>query len=221
LVTAMYWRIAASRDRVLAWAPLDLLLRQRREPAFDEVQPGRARRREGRMETGPPRQPPPNEHRLMGAVVVQDEMHVQVGGHLRIDGVEELPELDTAMAPMSWPMTVPVLASSAGRGSSRSPSSRRLRNRVRYLPTVCFVSRSSCATTVFVFPAAQPKMRRARWATAWGGLRPARPVLQRLPLGRRHGQWRNRSACSHRRSPSHIENAGRAQVVSRSSETGH
>src|SRR5262249_7375941 len=60
-----------------------------------------------------------------------------------------------------------IVRGAPGRGSSRSPSSRRLRNRVRPLPTVCFVSRNSCATTVFVFPAAQPKMRRARWATAW------------------------------------------------------
>src|SRR4029453_18828440 len=53
-----------------------------------------------------------------------------------------------------------------GRGSSSSPSSRRLRNRVRHLPTVCFVTRSSCATTVFLRPAAQPRIRRARCATA-------------------------------------------------------
>jgi hypothetical protein len=34
------------------------------------------------------------------AVVVQDEMHVQGGRHLRIDGVEELSKLDAAMTPM-------------------------------------------------------------------------------------------------------------------------
>src|SRR5262249_12291784 len=41
------------------------------------------------------------------------------------------------------------------------------RKRLRHLPTVCLVTRSSRATAVLVFPAAQPRIRRARSAVAW------------------------------------------------------
>src|SRR5262249_27416893 len=41
-----------------------------------------------------------------------------------------------------------------GRGSSSKPSRRAARNRLRHLPTVCLVSRSSCATRVLVCPRA-------------------------------------------------------------------
>src|SRR5262249_41736855 len=59
-----------------------------------------------------------------------------------------------------------IVRGAPGRGSSSSPSRRRARKRWRHLPTVCLVSRSSCATTVLVRPAAHPRISRARWATA-------------------------------------------------------
>src|SRR5260370_15620632 len=53
-----------------------------------------------------------------------------------------------------------------GRGSSSNPSSRAATNRLRHLPTVCLVRRSSRATRVFVRPLAHAKITRARCANA-------------------------------------------------------
>src|SRR5581483_9410513 len=53
-----------------------------------------------------------------------------------------------------------------GRGSSSNPSRRLVTKRVRHLPTVCFVSRRSCATRVLLLPAAQLRISRARCASA-------------------------------------------------------
>src|SRR5262249_48466364 len=50
------------------------------------------------------------------------------------------------------------------RGSSRKPSTRRTKNRVRHLPTVCFISRSSRATGVWASPTAQFRSTRERKA---------------------------------------------------------
>src|SRR5580658_1950150 len=50
------------------------------------------------METGSFRQPVLNQLRLVGSVVVHDEMNVQFFGHVRLDGVEESAELFGAMA---------------------------------------------------------------------------------------------------------------------------
>src|SRR2546426_526654 len=60
-----------------------------------------------------------------------------------------------------------------GRGSSSSPSRRWPRNRVRHLPMVCLVSRSSRATPVFVLPAAHSSTNRARSARARAVAQPA------------------------------------------------
>ena len=53
-----------------------------------------------------------------------------------------------------------------GRGSSSNPSRRFATKRLRHLPTVCLVTRSSRATAVFVFPAAHSRITRARRAVA-------------------------------------------------------
>src|SRR5215471_10671937 len=53
-----------------------------------------------------------------------------------------------------------------GRGSSNKPSSPFCRNRVRHLPTICFVIRKRLATSVLLFPVALSRMMRARWARA-------------------------------------------------------
>src|SRR5207253_10243308 len=45
-------------------------------------------------------EPVPNERRLVGAVVVHDDVHVEIGWDLRLDQIEELTELDGAMALM-------------------------------------------------------------------------------------------------------------------------
>jgi len=50
------------------------------------------------METGLFRQPVLNQLRLVGSVVVHDEVNVQFVGHVLLDGVEEAAELFGAMA---------------------------------------------------------------------------------------------------------------------------
>jgi hypothetical protein len=63
-------------------APSKLLLGQDREPPFDQVDPGEVGGREVEMEAGVPEQPAVDQRRLVGAVVVEHEMHLQVGRHL-------------------------------------------------------------------------------------------------------------------------------------------
>ena len=65
------------------------------------------------MEAGAFRQPAPNQRGLVRAIVVQDQMHRQVGGDRDVDRVEELPELDAAMASMELPDDRAGLSSAA------------------------------------------------------------------------------------------------------------
>ena len=60
-----------------------------------------------------------------------------------------------------------IVRGAPGRGSSSSPSARLATKRARHLPTICFVTPTSAATCVFVFPPAHRKMIRARNANAW------------------------------------------------------
>jgi len=46
-------------------------------------------------------QPAANRRCLVGAVVVEDQMHVEPGRHRRIDGAQELAELARAMPPVA------------------------------------------------------------------------------------------------------------------------
>src|SRR5271166_4870504 len=63
-----------------------------------------------------------------------------------------------------------ILRGAPGRGSSSSPSKRRATKRPRHLPTAGLLSRISALTCVFVLPAAQARMTRARKARAWAEL---------------------------------------------------
>ena len=70
-----------------------------------------------------------------------------------------------------------------GRGSSSNPSSRFATKRLRHLPTVCLVTRSSRATAVFVFPAAHPRISRAAglWLAPSSDGGPSPPASRVLP----------------------------------------
>ena len=76
----------------------ELFLGQQGEPPFDEIQPRGAGRGEVGMEPRPLEQPPPDQRGLMRSVVVHDQMHVEVRRHVRVNGVEELPEFSGALA---------------------------------------------------------------------------------------------------------------------------
>src|SRR5882762_5965717 len=87
------------KDRGLkrAGAPVgptfDLFVGEQGEPALDEIEPGRAGRGEVEMEPGPTGQPAVNHRRLVRAVVIQNQVHVQLGGHGVVERVEEGAEL--------------------------------------------------------------------------------------------------------------------------------
>jgi len=74
------------------------------------------------VEARPPRQPPPNQGGFVGTVVVQDEMHVQFGGHRGVNGVEELPKLDAAVTPMQLTNHEPGLGIQGGAERRRAVS---------------------------------------------------------------------------------------------------
>ena len=83
-------------------AAFDLLLAEQRKPALDQIEPRGGSRREVQMKPRVAREPPPHARRLVRAVVVQDQMDVEVRRHLGIDRVEELQELLTPMTPMPF-----------------------------------------------------------------------------------------------------------------------
>ena len=74
-------------------AATQLALREQREPPFHEVQPRGARRGEVQMEPRPPQEPPTDQGGLMRAIVVQNQMHVQVGWDIGRDRIEKVTEL--------------------------------------------------------------------------------------------------------------------------------
>src|SRR6266446_10162024 len=75
-------------------AASDLLLRQLREPALNEIEPGAVGRSEVDVEARPLGEPVTDDRGLVGAVVVHDHVDVQVRGDVVLDGVQEAAELD-------------------------------------------------------------------------------------------------------------------------------
>ncbi len=105
------WRVVRHRE-VLAnggfegadasmGAALDLLLAQECEPTFDEIEPRSAGRREVQVKARMASKPASDTRRFVGPVIVEDQMHVELGRHLRVDGLEEAEELLAPMASMT------------------------------------------------------------------------------------------------------------------------
>ena len=80
----------------LMHTPAQLLIREQCEPTLHQVQPGGAGWREVHMEPGTSGKPVPYQCRLVGSVVVGNQMHLQVGRHLALNCIEELAELGAA-----------------------------------------------------------------------------------------------------------------------------
>src|SRR4051812_23444359 len=72
---------------------LQLLGGQRGEPSFDEVHPRSVGRGEVEVEAAVPQQPALHRGGLVGRQVVQDDVHVQVGGDVAVDLVQESDEV--------------------------------------------------------------------------------------------------------------------------------
>ena len=75
----------------------ELLLREQGEEALDLIEPGCAGRGEVDVPTRPLGQPVADGLGLVGDVIAQDPMHVEVGRHVGLDLVEEFPERARAM----------------------------------------------------------------------------------------------------------------------------
>src|SRR5215470_17838518 len=63
------------------------------KPTLHEVEPRAVGRGEVGMKARPLREPVSDEWRLVRAVVIHDQMHVEMAWHGGVDRVEELPEL--------------------------------------------------------------------------------------------------------------------------------
>ena len=75
-----------------------LLFGEQSKPAFRQVQPGGAGGREVNLEAGPFGEPVADQRRLVGGIVVRNQVHVEPGGRLGLDGIEELAEFHGKMA---------------------------------------------------------------------------------------------------------------------------
>jgi hypothetical protein len=75
----------------------ELLFGEGREEPLHQGEPRRARGREVQVDAGVPGQPAPDERGLVRAVVVQDQMHVQVLGDRCVDAPEERAKLHGAV----------------------------------------------------------------------------------------------------------------------------
>ena len=86
----------------LEGAPVDaarqLLFAEQGEPSLHQVEPRGTGGSEVHVKARPLGEPSSDEGSLVGAVVVNDEMHVQFGGYRGLNGIEELAELDGAVA---------------------------------------------------------------------------------------------------------------------------
>ena len=96
----------------VAAAP-DLLLGECPKPTFDLVDPGGVGRREVQVEPGMAQQPTLDKRRLVRAVIVEDQMDLEVAWNLGIDAIQELAKLNRAVSPISSPMTLPLATFSA------------------------------------------------------------------------------------------------------------
>lgn len=78
----------------------DLLAGQLREPAFHQLQPGAVGRGEVQVIAGPLGELRPDERRFVDSVIVQDDVDLKIGRHAVVNSVQELAELQRAMAAM-------------------------------------------------------------------------------------------------------------------------
>src|SRR5215213_9965691 len=93
--------MSVSRSATLRWTPRRSILGgEFGEEPFDEVEPGAAGRGEVQVEAGVADEPAADLGRFVGGVVVQDEVHVVLGGDLSVELVEELAELGGAVLAM-------------------------------------------------------------------------------------------------------------------------
>ena len=106
-VPVMVVEVVANRRLQFARAAMDsarqLPLGQGGKPALYQVGPGGTRRREMQVVARALGEPTLDERRLVSAVVIQNQMRVQVGRHGLVHRIQEFAEFDAAMPPMTFP----------------------------------------------------------------------------------------------------------------------
>jgi hypothetical protein len=65
------------------------------------------------VKAGPLGKPVPDHRRFVSSVVIQDQMHIQTAGNLRLDHIEESTKLLRPVPAVSCPITRLVFSSSA------------------------------------------------------------------------------------------------------------
>ena len=75
----------------------DLLVGEPREPALDLIDPGAVGGREVKLEARVTQQPALDQRCLVGAVIIEHHVDVEVGRHFLVDAVQETSELDLAV----------------------------------------------------------------------------------------------------------------------------
>src|SRR3974377_635111 len=79
---------------------LDFTLAEQTEPALNQIEPGARGRSEVQMKARMACKPPLHGRRFVGAVVVHDQMNIELLRHALVNGAQKLQELMAAMAPM-------------------------------------------------------------------------------------------------------------------------
>lgn len=103
LLSSTYCLLACSRWRAERRVPRRMYFSVSvAKPALDLIEPGCRGGHEVHVESPMTREPIPDRGRLVGAVVVHHEMHVQPAGYVGLHGAQELQEFAAAMAAVEF-----------------------------------------------------------------------------------------------------------------------
>ena len=106
-MTVVEFEVVADGVLQFAGAAMDaaaqLFFGEASEPAFHQVEPGRARRREVEMKARMPQQPTLDGRGFVGGVIVDDQMEREAARDLVVNRFKELAELHRPMAAMKLP----------------------------------------------------------------------------------------------------------------------
>ena len=106
----------------------------------------------------------PNARQISATVVLEIPCFAAIP---RVDQCVSAPGVDSNVSTSTASIVASAIVRCApGRGASTSPSSRAATNRCRHFDTVAGLTRSVAAISVFVRPAAHPRMIRDRKASA-------------------------------------------------------
>src|SRR6185436_6988397 len=89
-------------DRTAVRCALDLALAEQAEPTLNQIEPGTRGRGEVQMKTRMACKPSLHRRGLVRAVVIHDQMNIELRRHALIDGAQKLQEFAAAMPPMQF-----------------------------------------------------------------------------------------------------------------------